>query len=226
VVSPHPRMRLHSQMANASIREVDNIQGREPCLMSPEDAESHGIKDGDLVEIYNKRGAILVGARVDKRIMKGVLSIYEGCWPSPDSKGRCNSGLINFVTSDKASSQLSQATTANTVLVKMKKCTDPDGPNTAYSKPAIIESSINVDPAVYGLTRVAGLKAMVAADLGPGEKIFYERCTVCHGPKDTTHFTQLQWKGITQSMFPRAGLNDNERSLVMDFLLKNAKDAM
>jgi trimethylamine-N-oxide reductase (cytochrome c) len=158
--------------------------------------------------------------------MKGVISIYEGGWPSPDSKGRCNSGLINFVTSDKASSKLSQATTANTSLVKMKKCTDPEGPNTAYSKPAIIESGIKVDPALYGLTRVASLKDMVAADLDPGEKIFYERCTVCHGPKDTTHFTQLQWKGITQSMFPRAGLNDNERSLVMDFLLKNAKDAM
>tara|TARA_R110002167_G_scaffold22811_6_gene81412 strand:- start:2401 stop:5058 length:2658 start_codon:yes stop_codon:yes gene_type:complete len=226
VVSPHPRMRLHSQMANASISEIDNIQGREPCLMSPEDAAANGIKDGDLVEVYNNRGAIIVGARVDKRIMKGVISIYEGCWPSVDSKGRCNSGLINFVTSSKCSSQLSQATTANTTLASIKKCTDPDGPNMAYTKPAIIKSDITLDPAFYGLARAADLKSKVSANLSPGEKIFYQRCTVCHGPKDPTHFTQLQWKGITQSMFPRAGLNEGERNLVLDFLLKNAKDAI
>ncbi|CAM2834249.1 molybdopterin-dependent oxidoreductase [Moritella viscosa] len=226
VVSPHPRMRLHSQMANTSIRDIDNIQGREPCLMSPEDAKSRGIKDGDLIEVYNKRGSILVGARVDPRIMKGVISIYEGCWPSVDSKGRCNSGLVNFITSDKASSGLSQATTANTVLVKMKKCTDPDGPNEAYTKPAIIDKSKAEFAIAYGLGRVSGLKAKATADLGPGEKIFYQRCTVCHGPKDTTHFTKLQWKGITKSMFPRAGLNPEEQGLVLDFLMKNAKDAI
>ena len=226
VVSPHPRMRLHSQMANTSVREVDNVQGREPCLMSPEDAAANGIKDGDLVEVYNERGSIIVGARVDKRIMKGVVSIYEGCWPSVDSKGRCNSGLVNFITSTKASSKLSQATTANTVIANIRKCTDPDGPNMAYTKPAIKAMTIKPDPAVYGLGRAALLKDKMTADLGPGEKIFYQRCTVCHSPKEPSHFTQLQWKGITQSMFPRAGLNEGERNLVMEFLLKNAKDAM
>lgn len=225
VVSPHPRMRLHSQMANTSIREIDNIRGREPCLMSPEDAEANGIRDGDLVEVYNERGSVIVGARVDKRIMKGVVSIYEGCWPSVDSKGRCNSGLVNFITSDKASSKLSQATTANTVVANIRKCTDPDGPNMAYMKPRIVAMSGKPDPAVYGLARANKLKEKITADLSPGEKIFYQRCTVCHSPKEPSHFTQLQWRGITQSMFPRAGLNEGERDLVMEFLLKNAKDA-
>ena len=64
------------------------------------------------------------------------------------------------------------------------------------------------------------------AEMGPGEKVFYERCTVCHGPREASHFTQNQWKGITPSMFPRAGLDENEAELVMDFLMKNASDAM
>ena len=38
------------------------------------------------------------------------------------------------------SSGLSQATTANTCLVSIKKCEDPDGPNMAYDKPAIIDN--------------------------------------------------------------------------------------
>jgi trimethylamine-N-oxide reductase (cytochrome c) len=36
----------------------------------------------------------------------------------------------------------------------------------------------------------------------------------------------LQWQGITESMFPRAGLEESERKLVLDFLNANAKDAV
>ena len=36
-------------------------------------------------------------------------------------------------------------------------------------------------------------------------------------------YTAKQWHGITESMFPRAGLSDQERALVLDFLEKNAK---
>ena len=38
-------------------------------------------------------------------------------------------------------------------------------------------------------------------------------------------FTQLQWRGITPSMFPRAGLDEEEAALVTDFLMRNAADA-
>ena len=61
------------------------------------------------------------------------------------------------------------------------------------------------------------------ASLTPGEKIFDQRCTVCHGPRDPAQFNGTQWLGITQSMFPRAGLDENERKLVLDFLMANAK---
>ena len=63
------------------------------------------------------------------------------------------------------------------------------------------------------------------AEMSPGEKLFYERCTVCHGPRDVSAFTQLQWKAITPSMFPRAGLDDAEAAMIMDFLMANASDA-
>ena len=63
------------------------------------------------------------------------------------------------------------------------------------------------------------------ANMEPGEKMFYERCTVCHGPREPKNFTQKQWQGITQTMFERAGLETEERKLVLDFLMKAAKDA-
>ncbi len=228
VVSPHPWYRLHSQMDQSEkLRSLYKVQGREPVRISTEDAATRGIADGDLVEIFNDRGTVIAGAVVSDDIMSGVLSIYEGCWPSLDSKGRCNSGLVNFLTSTIKSSGLSQATTANTCLASIRKCEDSEGPNMAYEKPPIIDGieMAAIDDADLQLDRLDALVEALYAEMGPGEKMFYERCTVCHGPRDVGAFTQLQWKAITPSMFPRAGLDDGEQALVMDFLMKNASDA-
>jgi trimethylamine-N-oxide reductase (cytochrome c) len=228
VVSPHPWYRLHSQMANSErLRALYQVQGREPILINTEDAKARGIEDGDLVELYNDRGSLIAGAVVSDRIMPGVVSIYEGCWPQVDSKGRCNSGLVNFVTSSRRASGLSQATSANTCLASLKKCTDPDGPNRAYEPPEIEETVelAAIDEEALGLDRIYEHTDKLMADMTPGEKMFYERCTVCHGPRDPAQYSRLQWKGISQSMFPRAGLEAEEQDLIMEFLQANAKDA-
>ncbi|HRJ22720.1 MAG TPA: molybdopterin-dependent oxidoreductase [Thauera sp.] len=224
VVSPHPYMRVHSQMANAECAKHLNIDGREFALVSEEDARERGIKDGDLIEVYNDRGALIVGARVSPNIMKGVISIYEGAWLSKDSKGRCNSGAINVLTTSVAASDLSQATSANTCLASFRKCTDVEGPNRAYEPPLVENASGRIDAAAFSLTeRAAKAKASATAGMTPGEKLFYERCTLCHVPREPGDFTVKQWQGITESMFPRAGLTEDERKLVLDFLHKNAR---
>jgi trimethylamine-N-oxide reductase (cytochrome c) len=228
LVSPHPWYRLHSQMANSQkLRDLYMIQGREPVRINRQDAEARGIAEGDLVEVYNDRGTVIAGAVVSDEIMPGVVSIYEGGWPSLDSKGRCNSGLVNFLTSTTRSSGLSHANTANTALVSIRKCEDPEGPNQAYDKPAIIEDFeiAAIDDDELQLDRIYDIVAALYADMSPGERTFYERCTVCHGPRDPAGHTQLQWKAITESMFPRAGLEGEEAQAVMDFLMQNAADA-
>ncbi len=227
VVSPHPYYRLHSQMANAdTVRKHHAIKDREPCLINTEDARERGIRDGDLIEVYNDRGAIIVGAVVTDNIMKGVISIMEGCWPSLDSKGRCNSGLINFITSSRRSSGLSEATSANTVLASVKKCTDVEGPNMAYNPPETLENLALVIPeeAVGGERGAERLKEFTAS-LPADEKMYYERCTICHGPREPSHYTRLQWKALTKTMFERAGLDETERKTISGFLMRAAKDA-
>ncbi|UWQ12163.1 molybdopterin-dependent oxidoreductase [Aliiroseovarius crassostreae] len=228
VVSPHPWFRLHSQMANSErLRDLYMVQGREPVRINAQDAAERGIEDGDLVELYNKRGTVIAGAVVSDDIMPGVVSIYEGGWPQLDSKGRDNSGLANFLTSTQRASGLSEATTANTALIEMRKCEDPEGPNRAYEPPAIIEDMdvAEIDSDILGLERLEALTSALYADMTPGEKMFFERCTVCHAPREVTHYTQQQWKGIVPSMFERAGLDDGERALVMEYLMTNAADA-
>ena len=230
VVSPHPYMRVHSQMANAECARHLNVQGREFALISVEDARERGIADGDLVEVYNDRGAVIVGARVSPNIMKGVISIYEGAWLSKDRKGRCNSGAINMLTTSVAASDLSQATSANTCLAYMKKCVDAEGPNRAYEPPEVKDAGRKFDAAAAAATynfagRAQNARGASVAGMSPGEKIFYQRCTLCHVPREPGDYTLKQWQGITQSMFPRAGLDDGERKLVLEFLARNAKDA-
>lgn len=157
VVSPHPWFRLHSQMDQSeTLRGLYKVQGREPVRINSQDAADRGIADGDLVELYNDRGTVIAGAVVSDDIMPGVVSIYEGAWPQLDSKGRCNSGLVNFLTSTQRSSGLSEATSANTALVSMRKCTDPEGPNRAYDKPPIIDDYelAELDEDKLGLDRI------------------------------------------------------------------------
>ena len=225
VVSPHPYYRLHSQMNNSErLRKRYTVQTREPLVLSEADAKAHGIKDGDLVELYNDRGAVVVGARVSKNIMPGVVSLQEGAWPQLDSKGRCNNGLINFLTSSRRASGLTQATTANTCIASIRKCTDADpGGTKAFDPPKIVKSDVKFDDKFYGFDRGAALREKSVASLSPAEKIYYQRCTVCHGPRDPAQFTEKQWLGILPSMFQRAGLDDGQQKIVRDFLLANAK---
>ena len=227
VVSPHPWYRLHSQMDNSeNLRALYKVQGREPVRINAEDAAARGIADGDLVELSNERGTVIAGAVISDEIMPGVASMYEGCWPSLDSKGRDNSGLANFLTSTTPSSGLTQATTANTVLASLAKCEDPEGPNQAYEKPPIVEMEVaEIDEDLLGLERVDAIFETIMADMSPEEKLFYERCTVCHAPREPSHYTQLQWKAVLPSMFERAGLEDAEMATVEAFLMERAADA-
>jgi len=223
VVSPHPYNRIHSQFAQSDLRAELNVQDREFLLINTDDAFDRDIEDGDLVELYNDRGAVIVGARVSDNIMRGVVSLYEGAWISFDSKGRCNSGAINVLTSSRRSSGLSQATTANSCLAKMRKAEDVDGPNMAYEPPAIAAEPVKLDLAAFGLDRVDNLTETFTADMEPGEKLYYEKCTLCHVPQDPASHTKKQWRSITQSMFPNAGATPKEQTLILEFLDKYAK---
>lgn len=226
VVGPHPYNRIHSQFAQSDLRDELNIEDREFVRISAEDAEKRGISDGDLVELWNDRGAVIAGARVDDGIMPGVVSLYEGAWLSFDSKGRCNSGAINMLTSSRAASKLSQATTANTCLARLRKAEDVEGPNLAYQAPQFVDDTqVTLDPAIFGLERAGDVASEFMANMDPGERLFYEKCTMCHIPRDPAGHTKKEWDSITQSMFPNAGLQGEEAQQVLDWLYANAKDA-
>ena len=120
LLSLHPLDRLHSQQSNTSNRKRYAVADREPVLINTEDAKELGIKQGDLVRVYNARGEILAGANVSDDIMRGVVQIFEGAWYDPNAEGLCKNGNPNVLTIDLPTSELANGNIAHTALVNIE----------------------------------------------------------------------------------------------------------
>ncbi len=125
LISPHPKYRVNSQLDNTWVRNVYKIQGREPVMINELDANKLGIRHGEIVEVFNARGRLLAGAFVTKNIRQGVLSIQKGAWYDPEDvrirNPRCNGGHVNTLTSLRPTSSMTQAISANTALVNIRR---------------------------------------------------------------------------------------------------------
>ena len=120
LLSIHPYDRLHSQQSNTSNRKRYAVADREPVLINTEDAKELGIKQGDLVRVYNARGEILAGANVSSDIMRGVVQIFEGAWYDPNAEGLCKNGNPNVLTIDLPTSELANGNISHTALVNIE----------------------------------------------------------------------------------------------------------
>ncbi len=76
-----PRYRAQSVLDNVSM--IKNEVKHHGVRMNAIDAAERGIKDGDLVYVYNDRGCIKVHAEVSYRLPPGVVSVEHGVWYRP-----------------------------------------------------------------------------------------------------------------------------------------------
>ncbi|MBX2079262.1 molybdopterin guanine dinucleotide-containing S/N-oxide reductase [Campylobacter peloridis] len=121
LLTNHPTNRLHSQMCHTSLRDKYAVNGREPILINPANAKKLGIKNGDVVRVFNKRGEVLAGAVVTNDIMPNVVRLCEGGWYDPDAKGMCKYGSVNVLTIDIPTSKLANGNISHTGLVNIEK---------------------------------------------------------------------------------------------------------
>ncbi|MGE5285940.1 MAG: molybdopterin guanine dinucleotide-containing S/N-oxide reductase [Micromonosporaceae bacterium] len=122
LVANQPRSRLHSQLDVGAHSQSVKIAGREPVRLNPDDAAARGLHDGDLVRIFNDRGACLAGLAVDEAVRPGVAQLSTGAWydPDPAVPGFCRHGNPNVLTADRPSSTLSQGCTGQLALVEIE----------------------------------------------------------------------------------------------------------
>ncbi len=97
-LSPPARHFLNSTFANlARFRDFE----REPRLeMHPEDAATRGIRDGELVRVFNSRGSYTLKARVNGKPRRGVVVAPSVWWKKHSPDGRNANNVTSQRTAD------------------------------------------------------------------------------------------------------------------------------
>jgi trimethylamine-N-oxide reductase (cytochrome c) len=132
LVTNHPRWRVHTNHDDIPwIREIETCKVKgpdgylyEPVWINPLDAKQHGIENGDVVKLFNGRGAVLGGAYVTERIRP--QSVYQDHGARIDSiiggtGGLDRGGSNNLICPDAVTSKNAAGEVTNSYLVGLEK---------------------------------------------------------------------------------------------------------
>jgi biotin/methionine sulfoxide reductase len=140
LIANQPRTRLHSQFDFGGHSGASKHRGREVARMHPEDASARGIAEGDIVRLFNERGACLAGITLTDGIRRGVIQLPTGAWYDPadpqEDKPLCVHGNPNVLTRDIGTSALAQGCTGQLTTVQIERFDGNLPPINAYEPPA------------------------------------------------------------------------------------------
>ncbi len=139
LISNQPRTRLHSQLDAGMVSQGSKVAGREPMTIHPDDAAARGIDSGDVVRVWNDRGACLAGVIVSDQVLPGVIQLATGAWYDPETPGGLEvHGNPNVLTRDRGTSRLGQGPTAHSTLVEVARV-DGAIPDVTVMRPPAVE---------------------------------------------------------------------------------------
>lgn len=142
LIANQPTPRLHGQLDAASHSQASKVAGREPIRIHPDDARARGIADGDVVRVFNDRGACLAGAIVTDDVRPRVVNLSTGAWFDPidpsDDFATCAHGNPNVLTADRGTSRLAQGCTGQHVLVEIERVHGDAPPVRAHRPPRFV----------------------------------------------------------------------------------------
>jgi molybdopterin guanine dinucleotide-containing S/N-oxide reductase-like protein len=132
LVSPHPRFSFHT-MGDGKDSIINDVKDHRVLIdgyyywiarINSKDAEVRGIKENELVKVFNDRGAVVCAAQVTERIPPGTVhsyessSIYDPMGEPGNSPDR--GGCINLLTSSRMMIKRSHSHAANSCLVQIE----------------------------------------------------------------------------------------------------------
>jgi biotin/methionine sulfoxide reductase len=134
LVTHQPADRLHSQMDPGPLSRSNKVHGREQIRLNERDAVARGIKTGDVVRVFNERGACLAAAHIDNAVTPNVVMMATGAWFDPAAAEGApeRHGNPNVLTLDVGTSQLAQGPSALSALVQIERWDAPPDPIRAW----------------------------------------------------------------------------------------------
>jgi biotin/methionine sulfoxide reductase len=138
LITNQPSTRLHSQMDPGPVSAAAKVAGREPIRISVADAARRNINDGDVVRVFNTRGACLAGAVIDDGILPSVAVMATGAWIDQSDGEVERHGNPNVLTLDIGTSRLTQGSSAQTALVEIERWNGPLPPIRALTPPELV----------------------------------------------------------------------------------------
>jgi biotin/methionine sulfoxide reductase len=140
LITNQPAARLHSQLDPGPVSAASKIAGREPIRINTADAARRDIRDGDVVRVFNARGACLAGAIVDDGILPSVAVMATGAWIDQADGEPERHGNPNVLTLDVGTSRLTQGSSAQTALVEIERWAGPLPPVRALTPPDLVSA--------------------------------------------------------------------------------------
>ncbi|WP_372573788.1 molybdopterin-dependent oxidoreductase [Ruegeria jejuensis] len=141
LISNQPATRLHSQLDNGLASRSHKIEGRERCRLHPAKAAALGLREGDVVRIFNDRGACLAAVELSDHMRQDVVVLPTGAWldlqDTPDGRLDVH-GNPNVLTIDKGASGLTQGNISHTALVRVEKWVAPLPDIRAFDPPRFV----------------------------------------------------------------------------------------
>ena len=142
LISNQPAARLHSQLDFGGHSQSTKLHGREVCTMHPDTAQERGIEDGDLVRLFNARGACIAAVCLTSDIWPGMVQIPTGAWYDPvedaDGKNLCVHGNPNVLTRDVGTSRLTQGCTGQLTIVQAERFKGEVRPVGVFQPPSFV----------------------------------------------------------------------------------------
>ncbi|MFC2103318.1 molybdopterin-dependent oxidoreductase [Bacteroidota bacterium] len=91
-MTPNTKNRIHSQFNNLDL--IKQFDSTPELSIHPTDAKERGVKNEDIVKVFNDRGELNIKVKLDIGIKQGCISATNGWWIS-------QGGTVNFLSQGK-----------------------------------------------------------------------------------------------------------------------------
>ncbi len=139
LIANQPATRLHSQLDFGAHSAGAKRREREVACMHPDDAAPRGIHDGDIIRLFNERGACLASVTLTDGIRPGVVQLPTGAWYDPadptQDMSLCVHGNPNVLTRDLGTSGLTQGCTGQLTTIEAERFDAALPPVRAFDPP-------------------------------------------------------------------------------------------